>query len=181
MYMEIVSIDYYRDCSTAGVFVSIDGSPEQVEYLIHGHNWDNARFDVTRDGWSVQNYPSNDELKELSLALGDFKHSEKYQGWQQTADEIAYLEKEAHRLSGMVDVFRYWLKSQENPPTKAIVPPKEDVVEIVTTQLSKQLADMYDREILGNMQCLTIRDGKFIFTPMPKDGFIKLEKTNEEE
>ncbi len=40
---------------------------------------------------------------------------------------------------------------------------------------------MYDREILGNMQCLTIRDGKFIFTPMPKDGFIKLEKTNEEE
>ena len=88
MYMEIVSIDYYRDCSTAGVFVFIDGSPEKVEYLIHGHNWDNARFDVTRDGWGFQNYPSNDELKELSLALEDFKHSEKYQGWQKTDTQV---------------------------------------------------------------------------------------------
>lgn len=181
MNMEILSIDYYRDGSTAGVIVSIDGSPEQVEYLIHGHNWSNARFDVTRDGWGVQNYPSDDELKQLSLALEDFKHSEKYKGWQQTADEIAFLEKDAHRLSGMVDVFRYWLKSQENPPTKAIVPPKEDVVEIVTTRLSNQIAEMMEADVLEKMQCYAIRDGQFIFTPTPEGGFIKLRRNNEAE
>jgi hypothetical protein len=181
MNMEILSIDYYRDCSTAGVFVSIDNSPERVEYLIHGHNFHNGRFDVTRDGWGVQNYPSNEELKELGLALEDFKHSEKYEGWQKTEEEIKYLEVNAHRLSGMVAVFRYWLNSQENPPTKAIVPPREDVVEIVTTRLSNQIAEMMEADVLEKMQCYAIRDGQFIFTPTPEGGFIKLRRNNEAE
>lgn len=181
MYMEIISIDYFRDCSTAGVYVTIDGSPEKVEYLIHGNNWGNARFDVTKDGWSIQNYPSHSELKELSLALEDFKHSEKYQGWQQTEEDIRRLEVDAHRLAGMVDVFTYWLKEQENPPLKAIVPPSEDIIKITETKLAKQLADEFDKAILSEMTCYAIRDGKFIFAPTPEGGFVKLEKNNEAE
>lgn len=179
MYMEILSIDYYRDGSTAGVIVSIDNLPETVEYLIHGHNFGNGRFDVTRDGWDVQNYPSNMELKELSFALEDFKYSEKYQGWQKTEEEINILEIGAHQLSGMVRVFRYWLNSQENPPTKAIVPPRENVEAITTAKLVKQLADEIDADILKKMPCYAIRDGNVIFTPVPEGGFIKLRRDNE--
>lgn len=122
--MDIFSIDYYRDCATAGVKVIIDNAQEPVEYLIHGNNFGNDRFDVTRDGWSVQNYPSLVELQELSHALSDFKYTGRYQGWQRTEEEINYLEVGAHRLGGMVSVFRHWLKNQKNPPTKAIVPPR---------------------------------------------------------
>lgn len=39
--------------------------------------------------------------------------------------------------------------------------------------MAKQLSDMFDREILENMQCYVIRDGKFIFTPIPEGGFLE--------
>ena len=180
MNMSILSIDYYRDCSTASVLVSINNSPEVVEYLIHGHNFGNGRFDVTRDGWDAQNYPSQVELKELGLALEDFKHSENYNGWQKTEEEIKRLETNAHQLSGMVDVFRYWLNSQENPPIKAIVPPRENVKESTINKLVKQLADEINADILLKISSYEIRDGKFIFAPCPEGGFLNLRKDENE-
>ena len=177
--MDIISIDYYRDCSTAGVKVIIDNDQEPVEYLIHGNNFGNDRFDVTRDGWDVQNYPSDLELLELSIALMDFKYSEKYKGWQRTGEEIDILEADAHCLSGMVTVFRHWLKNQTNPPTKAIVPPSVDVVQEVQNKLMNQIAEMMENDVLERMRAIAIADGKVIFAPMPEGGFIKLEKTDE--
>lgn len=179
--MDIFSIDYYRDCATAGVKVIIDNAPEPVEYLIHGNNFGNDRFDVTRDGWGVQNYPSLVELQELSHALSDFKYTGRYQGWQRTEEEINYLEVGAHRLAGMVSVFRHWLKNQTNPPTKAIVHPRVDVVQEVQNKLMNQIAEMMENDVLERMRAIAIADGKLIFAPMPEGGFIKLEKTDETE
>lgn len=174
MYMDIIKIDILRDCGTAGVIVSIDGSGEFVEYLIHGHNWSNDRFDVTRDGWRIQNYPPIEELDTLAKALYDIDTtSQKYIGYHDS--------KVAIQLSGMVNVFRNWIKAQKDPPTKAIVPPREDVVEIVTTKLANQIAEMMEADVLEKMQCYAIRDGQFIFTPTPEGGFIKLRRNNEAE
>lgn len=148
--MKITSIDYYRDCSTTGVIVEVDGN--STEYLIHGSNWGNNRFDVTVGGWSVQAYPCIRDLKELEAALADFEYSEQYTGWQKTSDQIEHLTKDAHALSGMVRVFRHWLENTENPPAGYPVQPPEDIEAIVVDRLSKELSEIMEQEALNNLE-----------------------------
>ena len=67
---------------------------------------------------------------------------------QRTEEEINYLEVGAHRLSGMVSVFRHWLKNQKNPPTKAIVAPRINVVQEVENKLMNQIAELMENDVL---------------------------------
>lgn len=143
--LKIIRIDFYRDCSTAGVLVQIDhegGFTETVEYLIHGHNSANKRMDVTRDGVMVQAYPSFYELKALQTALYDLDVSDPaYKGNHDA--------KVAVMLSGMVMSFMHWLKAHNENDIKLYAPeaaeerkrkePFAEAVDEMTAQLAESL------------------------------------------
>lgn len=146
--MKILSINQYRDCGTMGVTVQLDDG-EVVEYLVHGHNRRNERFDVTRGGWKVQLTPTVQELKRLSAELWEYEYDPEIDYFK---DKDLFM-KILYVVNGMIDVYVHYLDNTKNyVPGAYVTEPMKDPMDLAVEGMANQLAQMMEEECMNALE-----------------------------